>query len=148
MWAEAFVPSFIEVLPLISAFLMQFKIKEMKGKAACERLYKQDSRGALKGSFVRGFGRLSPKGEARGSAASGPRSGGSGHWAPPARHQTSHPQLSRSHPSGSDSRAERALGCWAKGTCVLTWRDAACQPELSPPSAFVGIVHAFHHDKN
>ena len=63
MWAEAFVPSFIEVLPLISAFLMQFKIKEMKGKAACERLYKQDSRGALKGGFVRGFGRLSPERE-------------------------------------------------------------------------------------
>lgn len=65
MWAEAFVPSFIEVLPLISAFLMQFKIKEMKGKAACERLYKQDSRGALKGSFVRGFGRLSPEGRSQ-----------------------------------------------------------------------------------
>lgn len=145
MWAEAFVPSFIEVLPLISAFLMQFKIKEMKGKAACERLYKQDSRGALKGSFVRGF---PPKGEARGSSVAGPRSRGSGHWGPPARHQTSDPQLSQPHPSGSDSRAEQALGCWAKGTCVLTRRDAACQPEPSPPLAFVGIVHAFHHDKN
>lgn len=36
MWEQAFVQSFIEVLPLISPFLMQFKIKEMKGKADCE----------------------------------------------------------------------------------------------------------------
>lgn len=48
---------------------MQFKIKEMKGKAACEQLSKQDSRGALPGTVVRGFGQLSPEGEARASAA-------------------------------------------------------------------------------
>lgn len=48
---------------------MQFKIKEMKGKAACEQLSKQDSQGALPGTAVRGFGQLSPKGEARNSAA-------------------------------------------------------------------------------
>lgn len=56
MRAEAFVPSFIEVLPLISAFLMQFKIKEMKGKAACEQLHKQDSPGALPGAFAGALG--------------------------------------------------------------------------------------------
>lgn len=48
---------------------MQFKIKEMKGKAACEQLSKQDSQGVLPGTAVRGFGQLSSKGEARDSAA-------------------------------------------------------------------------------
>lgn len=37
MGQQAFVQPFIEVLPLISLFLMQFEIKEMKGKADCER---------------------------------------------------------------------------------------------------------------
>lgn len=56
MWEQAFVRSFTEVLPLISPLLMQFEIKEMKGKADCEQLYKQDSQGASEDSFVRGFG--------------------------------------------------------------------------------------------
>ena len=53
MWERAFVQSFIEVLPLISPFLMQFKIKEMKGKADCEWFYKQDSQGALRRQFCK-----------------------------------------------------------------------------------------------
>lgn len=53
MWEQAFVQSFIEVLPLISPFLMQFKIKEMKGKADCEWFYKQDSQGALRRQFCK-----------------------------------------------------------------------------------------------
>ena len=53
MGEQAFVQSFIEVLPLISPFLMQFKIKEMKGKADCEGLYKQDSQGALRRQFCK-----------------------------------------------------------------------------------------------
>lgn len=32
---------------------MQFKIKEMKGKAACEWFYKQDSQGALRRQFCK-----------------------------------------------------------------------------------------------
>lgn len=52
MWERAFVQSFIEVLPLISP-LMQFKIKEMKGKADCEWFYKQDSQGALRRQFCK-----------------------------------------------------------------------------------------------
>ena len=53
MWERAFVQSFIEVLPLISPFLMQFKIKEMKGRADCEWFYKQDSQGALRRQFCK-----------------------------------------------------------------------------------------------
>lgn len=138
MWAEAFVPSFIEVLPLISAFLMQFKIKEMKGKAARERLYKQDSRGALKGHFVRGFGRLSPRGEAGGSAP-GPGEHGLG--------------ISR---SPSDPRPRPGI---PRRGPVPGHGDAGLQGPLlppgeatlgspSPPSASGGVVPALRHDKN
>lgn len=60
MGEQAFVQSFIEVLPLISPFLMQFKIKEMKGKADCEGLYKQDSQGALRRQFCKRLWLQSP----------------------------------------------------------------------------------------
>lgn len=53
MWEQTFVQSFIEVLPLISPFLMQFKIKEMKGKPDCEWFYKHDSPGALRRQFCK-----------------------------------------------------------------------------------------------
>lgn len=82
MWAKAFVQSFIEVLPLISAFLMQFKIKEMKGKAVCEWLYKQDSRGVLISQFCKRLWAAFPrKGEGRGLARVAVEEGAGGHWA-------------------------------------------------------------------
>lgn len=82
MWAKAFVQSFIEVLPLISAFLMQFKIKEMKGKAVCEWLYKQDSRGVLISQFCKRLWAAFPrKGEGRGLARVAVEEGAGRHWA-------------------------------------------------------------------
>lgn len=81
MWAKAFVQSFIEVLPLISAFLMQFKIKEMKGKAVCEWLYKQDSWGALRSQFCkRLWVAFAGKGEAGGLACLEEKRAGGSRW--------------------------------------------------------------------
>lgn len=81
---------------------MQFKIKEMKGKAACEQLSKQDSRGALPGTVVRGFGQLSPKREVRDSAAA-PKV--LGEWERGLSHCPANLLPSQSHPDppGSDS---------------------------------------------
>lgn len=80
---------------------MQFKIKEMKGKAACEQLSKQDNRGALPGTAVRGFGQLSPKGEPETAAAL--RSWGSGDGA------CSTLQKSSCHPNPPSSTGKRFL---------------------------------------
>lgn len=73
MWAQAFVQSFIEVLLLISAFLMQFKIKEMKSKAACEQFYKQDSPGALIRQFCKRLWAAFPRKEQARRLGSGTR---------------------------------------------------------------------------
>lgn len=93
---------------------MQFKIKEMKGKAACEQLSKQDSRGALPGAAVRGFGQLSPKGEPETAAL--PSSWGSGNGACSTLQQSScHPNPTLIPWEAIPGRA--GVGGWVKGSC-------------------------------